>query len=372
MKIKAAVINEVDSPYVIEELTLSDIREDEILVKMVASGICHSDEVARNGGYTCYPVVLGHEGSGIVEKVGSAVRGFAPGDHVVLSYLYCGHCSSCLTGVPASCADWMTFNLRGTREDGSLYFQREDGSPVYNFVSQSSFSTHTIVYERNLTKVDPSVDLRLIGPLGCGFLTGSGTVLNGLKPSPGSTIAIFGTGAVGLAAMMAAKIAGCSQIIGVDIHDSRLEIAKQLGATHTINSKDTDVLEEIKKLTNNQGVNFSIDTSGVPTVARTSIEVLAVGGVAAPIASSKKGVEINFNADLNMLNRTIKGVLMGNAIPQLSIPQLIKFFQAGEFSFDQLVKFYKFEEINEASNDSATGKTIKPVLIIDENYVPGK
>jgi len=174
-----------------------------------------------------------------------------------------------------------------------------------------------------------------------------------------------------LAAMMAAKIAGCSQIIGVDIHDSRLEVAKQLGATHTINSKDTNVLEEIKKLTNNEGVNFSIDTSGVPAVARTSIEVLAVGGVAAPIASSKKGVEINFNAELNMLKRTIKGVLMGNAIPQLSIPQLIKFFQAGEFSFDRLVKFYKFDDINEASDDSLTGKTIKPVLIIDEDYVPG-
>ncbi|GAB6928900.1 NAD(P)-dependent alcohol dehydrogenase [Paenibacillus sp. JCM 10914] len=371
MKVKAAVINEVDSPYVLEELTLSDIREDEILVKMVASGICHSDAVARAGGYPWYPVVLGHEGSGIVEKVGSAVRGFEPGDHVVLSYLYCGHCSNCLTGLPASCEEWMNFNLSGAREDGSLYFQREDGSPVYNFVSQSSFSTHTIVYERNLTKVDKSVDLRLVGPLGCGFLTGSGTVLNGLKPSPGSTIAIFGTGAVGLAAMMAAKISGCSQIIGVDIHDNRLEVAKQLGATHTINSKDVDVLSEIKRLTNDKGVNYSIDTTGVPSVARTSIEILAVGGVAAPIASSKHGVEVNFNADLNMLNRTIKGVLMGNAVPQLSIPQLIQFYKDGQFSFDQLVKFYKFDEINEASHDSSTGKTIKPILIIDEDYVPG-
>ncbi|MFF2480393.1 NAD(P)-dependent alcohol dehydrogenase [Paenibacillus sp. NPDC058071] len=372
MKIRAAVTNEIDSPYVIEELTLNEIRDDEILVKMVASGICHSDEVARKGGYPVYPVVLGHEGSGIVEKVGAAVRGFEPGDHVVLSYHYCGHCSNCLSGVPASCEDWMTVNLRGTREDGSLYFQREDGSPIYNFVSQSSFSTHTIVTERNLTKVDKSVDLRLVGPLGCGFLTGSGTVLNGLKPGPGSTIAIFGTGAVGLAAMMAAKISGCSQIIGVDIHDSRLDTAKQLGATHTINSKDSDVLAEIKKLTNNKGVNFSIDTTGVPAVARTSIDILAVGGVAAPIASSRGGVEINFNADLNMLNRSIKGVLMGNSIPQLSIPQLIQFFEAGQFSFDQLVKFYKFDEINEASADSASGKTIKPVLIIDEDYAPAK
>ncbi|WP_337103819.1 NAD(P)-dependent alcohol dehydrogenase [Paenibacillus sp. YIM B09110] len=372
MKIKAAVLNEIKTPYAIEELNLSEIREDEVLVKMVASGICHSDDVVRTGDSPyMFPVVLGHEGSGIIEKVGASVRGFKPGDHVVLSYKYCGHCDNCLTGVPASCEDWAALNMSGIREDGTPYFQREDGSVVHNFFAQSSFSTYSIVYERNLTKVDLSADLRLVGPLGCGFLTGSGTVRNGLKPEPGSTVAVFGTGAVGLAAMMAAKISGCTKIIGVDIHDHRLETAKELGATHTINSKGIDVVAEIRKLTGGKGVNYTVDTTGVPQVIRASIEALAIGGTAAPVAASKP-IELNTINDLTMFNRTIKGVLMGNAVPQLSIPQLIEFFQAGSFSFDKLVKFYKFEEINEAANDSLSGKTIKPVMIIDESYVPGK
>jgi len=373
MKIKAAVINELKAPYTIEELTLSELREDEVLVKLVASGICHSDDAMRLGDAPySFPAVLGHEGSGIIEKVGSAVSGFQPGDHVVMSYQYCGHCDSCLTGVPASCDDWARMNMGGVRDDGTPYFQKADGTVVNNFFSQSSFSTYTITYERNLTKISPSVDLRLVGSLGCGFMTGSGTVLNGLKPKPGSSIAIFGTGAVGLSAMMAAKIAGCTKIIGVDIHDSRLEVAKELGATHTLNSRNVDVLAEIKKLTNDRGVNYTIDTTGVPAVIRTSIDALAIGGVGAPIAAAPRSIELSTVMDLTMMNRTLKGVLMGNAIPQLSIPQLIEFYEAGSFAFDKLIQFYKFEDINDASSDSLTGKTIKPVLIIDESYVPNQ
>ncbi|MFF2479381.1 NAD(P)-dependent alcohol dehydrogenase [Paenibacillus sp. NPDC058071] len=372
MKIKAAVVNEQKAPYVIEELTLGQMRDDEILVKMVASGICHSDDVVRRGDTPLqFPIVLGHEGSGIVERVGQAVQGFEPGDHVVLSFDYCGHCKNCLTGVPASCVEWNNLNMRGTREDESYFFHREDGTPVNFYFSQSSFSTYTLARERNLTKVKKSVDLRLVGPLGCGFLTGSGTILNGLKPEPGSSVAVFGTGAVGLAAMMAAKISGCTKIIGIDIHDSRLETAKQLGATHVINSKTQDVQSEINKLTDGNGVNYTVDTTGVPQVIRTSIEVLASGGVAAPVGASKNPVEIYTFNDLAGVNRSIKGVLMGNSIPQLSIPQLIEFFEAGAFSFDQLVKYYKFENINDASSDSLSGAVIKPILIIDEEYAPG-
>ncbi|MFS0823100.1 NAD(P)-dependent alcohol dehydrogenase [Bacillus sp. 1P02SD] len=370
MKIKAAVVNKVNEPYEIEELILSEMRDDEILIKIVASGICHSDDGRRTGvSIHSFPTVLGHEGSGIVEVVGKNVREFDKGDHVVISYHYCGQCENCKTGHPASCNHWVDFNLLGTRDDGSYVFNREDGTPVTNFFGQSSFSTYSLVHEANLTKVDPSVDLRLVGPLGCGFLTGSGTVFNGLKPQPASSIAIFGTGSVGLAAMMAAKISGCTRVICIDIHDNRLEIARELGATHTINSKNLDVLEEIKKITKNKGVNYTVDTTGVPAVMRTSVEVLAIGGVAAPVAATPKSMEINPLADLTMYNRSIKGVLIGNAIPQLSIPQLIEFYEAGSFAFDKLVKFYKFDEINQASEDSLSGKVIKPILIIDEDYV---
>jgi aryl-alcohol dehydrogenase len=260
----------------------------------------------------------------------------------------------------------------GTRDDGSYVLNKEDGTPVTNFFGQSSFCTYSLVHESNLTKVDSSVDLRIVGPLGCGFLTGSGTVLNGLKPEPGSTIAIFGTGSVGLAAMMAAKIAGCTKVIGIDINDNRLEIAKDLGATHVINSKNVDVLEEIKKITNNKGVNYTVDTTGVPAVMKTSIEVLAIGGVAAPVATTPKPIEVNPLNDLTFYNRSIKGVLMGNSIPQLTIPQLIEFFESGSFPINKLVEFYKFDDINQASEDSLSGKVIKPILIMDEDYVPGK
>lgn len=370
MKIKAAVLNEVNTPYVVEELELSEIRDDEVLVKIVASGMCHSDDVVKKG-YQEYamPIVLGHEGSGVIEKVGKNVLDYAVGDHVVISFAYCGHCDNCLTGTPASCETWNHLNMYGKRDDDTHYFKKEDGTPVTRFFGQSSFASYSIVNPRSLTKVDKSVDLRLVGPLGCGFLTGSGTVFNGLKPEPGSTIAIFGTGAVGLAAMMAAKIAGCSKVIAVDIHDNRLELSKELGATHTINSKNIDLKEEIMKLTDGKGVNYSVDTTGVNPVVRSAIEVLAVGGTIAPVAASQT-MEINTIQDFTMYNRKLIGVLMGQAIPQLSIKQLVEFYKADKFGFDKLTKFYKLEEINEAAEQSLSGEVIKPILVIDESYVP--
>lgn len=370
MKIKAAVLNGLHQPYEIEELELSELRDDEVLVRIVASGMCHSDDVVRKG-YTEYPmpIVLGHEGSGVVEQVGTNVVGYEPGDQVVISFGYCGHCDSCLTGLPASCDDWNHINFHGKRDDNTPYLIKADGTPVTRFFGQSSFSTHTIVSPSSLTKVDKSVDLRLVGPLGCGFLTGSGTVFNGLKPEPGTTIAIFGTGAVGLAAMMAAKISGCTKVIAVDIHDHRLERAKELGATHAINSKNVDVKEAILELTNGKGVNYSVDTTGVNAVVRSSIEVLAVGGSVAPVAAGRD-MEINTTNDFTMQNRNLVGARMGKAVPQLSIRQMVEFYKAGNFAFDKLAKLYKFEDINLAAEESLSGQVIKPILIIDETYVP--
>ncbi|KMK78205.1 NAD(P)-dependent alcohol dehydrogenase [Alkalihalobacillus pseudalcaliphilus] len=370
MKIKAAVINSVNEPYVMEELNISEPNDNELLVKMVASGMCHSDVAVRKGfNEFPLPIILGHEGSAIVEKVGSNVQGFEIGDHVVVSFGYCGQCDNCRTGIPGSCYDWSEINMSATREDGSAYFTREDGTPVTRFFGQSSFSTHSIVGSSSLTKIDKSLDLRLFGPLGCGFMTGSGAVLNGIKPEPGSTIAVFGTGAVGMAAMMAAKVAGCSKVIAVDIHESRLDLAKQLGATHVINSKNENAQEQILALTSGRGVNYSVDTTGVGQVVRTAIEVLAVGGSIAPVAVGKD-ITISTINDLAMKNRNIVGVLMGRAIPQLSIRQMVDFYEAGNFSFDKLVEYYSIDDINQAEADSLSGKTIKPILIMDESYQP--
>lgn len=373
MKVKAAVVNEVNGPYEFEELDLQEIQHDEVIVKVVASGICHSDEALRVGDAEYpLPVVLGHEGAGIIEKTGASVKGFEVGDQVVMAYNSCGSCPNCRTGHPSSCVEWTILNMSGARSDGSPIFKKTDGTPVSSFFAQSSFATHTVTNVHNLIKVAPDADLRLVGPLGCGFLTGAGTVVNGLKPNVGESIVIFGTGAVGLGALMTAKIEGCGKIIAIDIHDSRLEIAKELGATHTINSKTEDLAARIAEITAGAGANYSIDTTGVSAVMKASLDVLGIQGVAAPVAVTPNSIELNTFMDLVLLNKTIKGVLMGDSIPQLAIPKLIEFHKQGQFAFDKLVQFYNFDDINQASADSNSGKTIKPILIIDETYRAGE
>lgn len=369
MLVKSAVVNQVNGPYEFEELELQDIREDEVVVKLVASGICHSDEAVRIGDADFnLPAVLGHEGAGIIERVGANVPGFEVGDHVLMTYNVCGECPHCRTGHPSSCVDWTPLNMSGARLDGTQMFKKKDGTGVSNFFTQSSFSTYTISNYKNLVKVDKDIDLRVIAPLGCGFLTGAGTVINGLKPKVGDSIVVFGTGAVGLGALMMAKANGCTTIIAVDIHDSRLEVAKDLGATHTINSMNEDAVEKVKKYTNGLGANFAIDTTGVSVVMKQALDALAIQGIVAPVAVSPRSIEVTPFLDLVLMNKTLKGVLMGDAVPQLQLPILIDLYKQGLFPFDKLTKYYDFEQINEASADSASGVTIKPVLIIDKEY----
>ncbi|MHA6253309.1 NAD(P)-dependent alcohol dehydrogenase [Oceanobacillus sp. CAU 1775] len=368
---KAAVINGVNEDYQMEELKLGELHATEVLVKMVASGICQSDEGMRLGGGLAVPmpIVLGHEGAGIVEQVGSAVKGLEVDDQVVLAYDYCGACDSCRTGYPSACDDFVELNMGGgERHDGSHTFYREDGTPVSNFLKQSSFSTYTITGENNVIKVDSDVDLRKVAPLGCGLMTGYGTVANALKPETGSSIAVFGTGTVGLSALMTAVVEGCHTVVAVDIHDSRLELAKELGATHTINSKTENLEERMKEITGGKGVNYSIDTTGVSQVIKSSIEVLSKRGVSVPLAVTPNLVEFSTYMELVMGNRKIIGVSMGDVVPQIAVPKIVEYHKQGKFPFDKLNDYYKFEEINEASADSSKGVSIKPILIIDEEY----
>lgn len=373
MKITAAVVDKQNAPFAIrDDIELAEMGPDDIQVHMVASGICHSDEALRIGDAIIdYPIVLGHEGSGIVEKVGPEVTQFQPGDHVVLSFYACGTCKSCLKGIPTQCENYAHNNLSGVRPDGTDHFT-ENGQHVADMFDQSSFTSTTVVRERNAVKVDKDLDLRMLGPLGCGYVTGSGTVLNTLKPKPGDTIAVFGTGAVGLAAMMAGRISGCTKVIGIDIVDSRLDLAKELGATDVINSKNTDVVQAVKDLTGGYGVNWAVDTTGVTQVMEDSIKVLAQGGTTATIAVTPNHIDVDTWNDLCVDDKKIVGVNMGDSIPQIDIPRLIDFYRMGMFDFDKTEKFYPFSQINEANADSRSGKTIKPVLIIDDTYVPGQ
>lgn len=361
MKIKAAVTHGKGEEFKFEQVELDSPKANEVLVKIVASGVCHTDAVARDVALTPLPAILGHEGSGIVEEVGSGVTRFKKGDHVVLSFAHCGHCNYCLTGHPTVCETFMDLNFGGKNDDDTHRLSK-DGEKISNFFGQSSFSTYSVVHERNIVKVDKEIDLTLLGPIGCGIQTGAGTVLNTLKPEFGSSIAVFGTGAVGLSAIMAAKIVGCKNIIAVDIHDSRLELAKDLGATHIINGRNVEVVGEIKKLTQG-GTNYSVDTTGVPSVVLQSLQALRPLGTVAVIGITPE-VNIDINDDLMSEGKTMKGVIEGDSVPNVFIPQLIEYYKAGLFPYDKLVKFYKFDEINEAFEASKSGEVIKPILLM--------
>jgi aryl-alcohol dehydrogenase len=363
LQTKAAVTHGKGEPFKIEEITIDEPKAGEVLIRILATGVCHTDLIVRDQYYPVpLPAVLGHEGSGIVEKVGEGVTSLKEGDHVVLSYSSCGECTNCRSGNPYACTQFFELNFTGKMKDGTCRLHK-DGQDVSNFFGQASFAYYSVASERNLVKVPTDVPIEILGPLGCGIQTGSGAVLNKLKPDAGSTIVIFGCGSVGLSAVMAAKVASCTTIIAVDVQNSRLEFAKELGATHTINPKETNTVEEILKITGN-GVQYSIETTSRPEVLRQAVDCLATLGRAVVIGAPALGTEVSLDVNTVLFERSVIGVLLGSAVPQLFIPKLIELYRQGKFPFDKLIKFYSLEEINQACADSESGVTIKPVLKI--------
>ena len=364
MKTLAAVATEIGKPLSLMELDIEDPRDDEILVRVVASGICHTDLVVQAGMLPVpMPVILGHEGSGVVEKIGSKVSKVKPGDHVVLSFNSCGSCESCRENEPAYCYEFMPRNFGATREDGTTALSMKN-SPVHsNFFGQSSFASFSICRELNAVKVPKTVDLSLLGPLGCGILTGAGAVINALPVKKGSSFLVFGAGSVGLSSVMAAQIQGASTIIAIDLNDDRLEMARELGATHIFNpNKTTDLVEKIIELTTH-GVTAALDTTGLPDVIRDAVLCLAPRGSCGILGACPPDFEITIN-ELHFFSggRKLIGIIEGSAYPDTMIPKLINYFEEGRFPFDRLIKFYDFENINQAIVDSETGKTIKAIV----------
>jgi aryl-alcohol dehydrogenase len=354
--IHAAVLRK-KGPLKIESLELEGPRDDEVLVRIVASGICHTDiDLCDNWDSGDTPVVLGHEGAGVVEQVGKLVKDVTRGDHVVLSYQSCGRCRQCRTGHPTDCERFWDLNFGFQRLDGSNAMQRSRVRG--HFFGQSSFASHALATERNLVKVPKDLPLELLAPLGCGMQTGAGTVMNSLKVSRGASIAIFGTGAVGLAAVMAARIVRANTIIGVDMKPNRLQVALELGASHVMDNRHEDVASRIPDITGG-GVDYVVETTGDWKMHRLAIDALNPHGTVA-LLTGESGT-----GALPEGRKTI-GIIQGDAIPQRFIPKLIALYQAGQFPFDRLVKFYKFSEINEAIADAKRGDTIKPVLRISE------
>ncbi|MGO3152583.1 MAG: NAD(P)-dependent alcohol dehydrogenase [Galactobacter sp.] len=364
-RVKAAVVQEMFQPVQMCKLELEDPRADEVQVRMVASGVCHTDAVVRDGWIpTRYPVVLGHEGAGIVERVGSGVTHLAPGDHVILTVASCGHCQRCLEGHPTYCQNSYAQNFAAQRTDGSTAFTADDGTAVgSHFFGQSSFAQVSNVAVRSVVPIPEDLPLETVAPLGCGLQTGSGAVLNVLKPNPGASIVVFGTGAVGMAAVMAAVASRAEIVIAVDVVDSRLEFAKELGATHTINGASEDVVARVQEITGT-GIEFAVDTTGNPTVFRQMVDSLTMGGHAGVIGASKPGSEGIIDLS-SALAHGIKltWVVEGDAVPQNFILELIQLWKRGDFPFDKLIKTYSFDDIAQAFEDSEKGITFKPVVV---------
>lgn len=358
MEIKAAVHHTAGQPARIENLNLEPPRADEILVRMCATGVCHTDYAfAEREDLLPTPIVLGHEGAGVVEAVGTSVFDLKPGDHVVLSIDSCGGCRSCLQGAPAYCDEMALRHFSGGRPDGSSPLSNTEGRVNGMFFAQSSFATHAVAPARAAVKVPTHVPLEILGPLGCGIQTGAGTVFNIFKPQLGDSIAVFGAGSVGLSAILAAKAMQAGEIIAVDLVDSRLELAREFGATHTINAGETDAVTAIVERTG--GVNFAFDNTGITPVIRQAFDALSSKGQLA-IATAQG--DLSFDGFGILTGKSIRGVLEGNSIPRRFIPQLIELFERGQFPFDRMITFYDFEDIHNAIDDARSGACIKPVL----------
>jgi len=366
MEITAVIAREANKPFTVEKIQLDEnIRDDEVLVRVVAAGLCHTDIVCRDQYYPVpLPFVPGHEGAGIVEKVGKNVTKVVPGDHVVLTFNSCGTCPSCLEGEPGYCHELFGYNFAGARPDDGSGTMRKGDEHIHGcFFSQSSFGDHAIATERNVVKVRKDAPLELLGPLGCGIQTGAGGVMNSLHPRAGSSIAVFGAGGVGLSAVMAAVVVGCTTIIAIDVKPARLKLAKELGATHVIDASSGNPVEEIQKITGG-GANYTLETTALPAVLRQAVDSLTLRGVCGLIGAAPLGTEAALDMNSIMFGRTIRGIIEGDSVPDIFIPRMVDLFMQGRFPIDKLMKKYKLADINEAVSDSEKGTTIKPILVM--------
>ncbi|MDQ4054966.1 MAG: NAD(P)-dependent alcohol dehydrogenase [Actinomycetota bacterium] len=364
MRTTVAIVNGPGQDFTFEEVDLDGPRADEVLVRIVATGLCHTDITMR--GFLpeeMFPNVFGHEGAGVVEEVGADVSGVEVGDHVVLSFRSCRSCATCAEGLVGYCDSSLVINYMGMRMDGSTTYSR-DGSPVFgSFFGQSSFSQHAIAYADNVVVVDKSLDLTTLAPYGCGFQTGAGTVLNVLDPGPKDSLVVYGVGAVGLAALAAAATLETGPVVAVDVMPSRLEVAARFGAIG-VNPKElgeTTVVDRVKELTGG-GATYGIDTTAVPEVVKQAQQSLGIRGTLVVLGLGAEEYVVDA-IDMLQNGKVVKGSIEGDSDPQEMVPRLIALHQAGQFAVDDLLVTYPFAEINTAVADVLAGKVVKPVLV---------
>jgi aryl-alcohol dehydrogenase len=363
MKITAAVVNQAGEEFSLEECELGLPQAGEVLLKIEACGICHTDIAARDQHIAIpLPAVLGHEGVGRIVQIGANVTEFTVGDRVLVSFGSCGQCPNCVNQAPGYCHFGATYIMQGRRLDGSSPIKLRGESITGHFFAQSSMATHAIASVQNMVKIPETLAAEVAAPLACGVQTGVGSVMLAIGAEAGKSIAVLGCGTVGLAAIMAAKIVGCSPIIAIDLNVSRLALATELGATHTINGDVANLSKALQKL---GGLDYALDTTGVPAVAESAFNALKSQGTLACVGVGKPGAELKL--DFNMLmftGRRVRGVIEGDAVPREFIPKLIQYHAEGRLPIEKLVATYAFEQINDAVRDSISGAIVKPVLLM--------
>lgn len=366
MRITAALAPEPRAPFQIVELDLDEPRDDEVLVRIAGVGMCHTDLVAQAGVLPLkLPAVLGHEGSGIVERVGTAVRKVKPGDAVVLTFMACGRCPACSRRASAYCQSMRELNFGGSRTDGSPTLRRSGSLVSGSFFGQSSFASHALAHEANVVKVLDGVPLQIAGPLGCGVQTGAGAVMRSMRCEPGSTLAVLGGGAVGLSAVMGAVVQGCTTIVVVEPHADRRELALSLGATHVIDPAAASELASAVRAILPAGVDYVLDTSGHATALQAVPQMLAARGTFGFVGlpAARETVLPGLLVEVMRGGFTYRGIVEGDSEPDEFIPQLMRLHTEGRLPFDRLVKTYPLAAINEAIADQHRGACVKAVLI---------
>ncbi|RBR05966.1 hypothetical protein FVER53590_13928 [Fusarium verticillioides] len=365
----ALIAPALDGSFELKEVHLDSLQPDEALIEIHASGVCHTDLSCASGKLPCAPnAVLGHEGGGVVLEIGANVTSVSPGDKVLLSFSSCGSCPGCKSDHPAYCYSFNDYNFSGKRPDGSAAISvMEDGKklPCYStFFGQSSFAARTIVHRSSIVKIPQQTPLDLFAPLGCGIQTGVGAVFNTLDVKPGSSIAIFGVGSVGLAAVMAAKVRKASRIIAIDLQPERLKLAKELGATDGVLGPDQEyIVKAIKDICPPLGVDFAVDCTGVPSIIETMVASLGMRGRAATVGAPGG----NAHAKIDIMShltygKEYVGCSEGDSNPGVLIPELIEMHAKGLLPLEKMIAYYDIKDYEKAMADMKSGKVIKPVL----------
>lgn len=373
MKTRAAVLRHTGAslpfaqsrPLDVVEVDLAPPGRDEVLVKVMAAGICHSDLSIINGDRPrATPIVLGHEAAGIIEQVGEGVTDLQVGDHVVLLFVpSCGNCLPCAEGSPVQCEPAAAANLAGTLLTG-VHRLSENGEPIHHFVGLAAFAEHTVVARQAVQKIDPRIPFDIAALFGCAVMTGVGTVVNAAGVQPGQSVAIVGLGGVGLSGILGALAAGATQVVAIDISDDKLATAKRMGATHTINAKDADAVEQIRKLSQG-GVHYALEMVGAVAGLELAYKITRKGGTTITVGLPRISDQIFSFPSAHMVaeERTLKGSYMGSCIPRRDVPRYISLYEAGRLPVEQLVSGYlTLDQINEGFDRLASGQAIRQII----------